>query len=126
MSFYTMETTAQIQGKNYSMWQPSATVNRKIQTDAGINSNWEYRKYMQKNANEIMKYNTMQYINASGNNPYSILNTESVGNTPHLYTSVHDTKNPVSGYQTSDLKRDYLAKVQMKSRMIAPSIPTNF
>jgi len=121
-----METTAQLQGSDYSMWQPSATVNRKIQSESGIKSNWEYRKYMQKNANEIMKYNTMQYINASGNNPYAILNTASVGNTPHLYASVHDTNNPVSGYQNSDLKRDYLAKVQMKSRMIAPSIPTNF
>jgi len=73
-----------------------------------------------------MKYNTMQAINTSGNNPYTLLNTESVDNTPYLYNSIHDNGSPAYGFRNSDLKQDYINKIQMKSRMIAPSIPTNF
>jgi hypothetical protein len=120
-NYYTIEPTPES-----SFGFPDGETNRKIQQDSGINSNWKYRQYMQKNANEIMKNNTMQTINASGNNPYTLLNTEASKNTPHLYRSIHDTNNPVNGFQQSDLKQDYMTKQQMKSRMIAPSIPTNF
>jgi hypothetical protein len=124
--FYTIEPTPELQGIAYNLWQQDGSTNKKIQLDSGINSNWKYRQYIQKNANEIMKYNTMQYINASGNNPYTLLNTETVGNTPYLYNSVHDTNKPLYGFRDSDLKQDYISKEQIKSRMIAPSISTNF
>ena len=81
---------------------------------------------MQKNANQIMKYNTMQTINVSGNNPYSVLNTASTNPTPHLYKSTHDNSNPTYGFRNSDLKQDYMTKQQMKAKMVSPSIPTNF
>ena len=68
----------------------------------------------------------MQSINASGNNPYTILNTEPTQNTPYLYNSIHDTNNPIYGFRNSDLKQDYMSKQQIQARMIAPSIPTNF
>jgi hypothetical protein len=125
-NYYTIETTPEIQGQSYSLWQPEGATNRKIQVDTGISSNWKYRQYMQQNAKEIMKYNTMQSINSSGNNPYTILNTNPVGNTPYLYRSVHDTSSPAFGFRNSDLKQDYMTKEQMKSKMISPSIPTNF
>ena len=125
-NYYTIEPTQELQGTSYSLWQPESSTNRKIQVDTGINSNWKYRQYMQKNANEIMKYNTMQSINTSGNNPYTLLNTSPSGNTPYLYNSIHDTSTPLYGFRNSDLKQDYMTKVQMKSRMVAPSIPTNF
>jgi len=73
-----------------------------------------------------MKFNTMQSINASGNNPYTILNTKPTENTPHLYSSLHDTNNPSYGFRESDLRQDFLSKQQLKARMIAPSIPTYF
>jgi len=125
-NYYTIEPTQKLQGTSYNLWQPDGSTNRKIQVDAGINSNWKYRQYMQKNANEIMKFNTMQSINTSGNNPYTVLNVNPVGNTPYLYSSVHDTSNPIYGFINSDLKQDYMSKQQIKARMVAPSIPTNF
>lgn len=125
-NYYTIEPTQNIQGINYNLWQPNSSTNKKIQVDADITSNWKYRQYIQKNANDIMKYNTMEYINASGNNPYTLLNTNPVGNTPYLYNSVHDSNNPEYGFSNSDLKKDYMSKIQIKSRMIAPSISTNF
>jgi hypothetical protein len=125
-NYYTIEPTQELQGAAYSLWQPDASTNRKIIVDTGINSNWNYRKYIQKNANDIMKYNTMQAINTSGNNPYTVLNTNTVNNAPHLYSSIHDTNNPPYGYRVSDLRTDFLTKQQIKARMISPSIPTNF
>jgi hypothetical protein len=125
-TYYTIDPQQEFQGTSYSLWQPGTKTNQKIQTDSGITSNWKYRQYMQKNANQIMKYNTMQTINTSGNNPYSVLNTNPTNNNPHLYKSTHDTSNPAYGFRNSDLKQDYITKQQIKAKMISPSIPTNF
>ena len=96
--------------------------------DSNLTSNWKYRQYMQKNANQIMKYNTMQYISASGNNPYAVLNNLPTNKNPILYSSIHDTSSPAYGLIgiDSDLKKDYMTKERMNARMIAPTIPTNF
>lgn len=112
-------------GRNYSTWQPEAVVNQQIQKDAGIKSNWEYRQYLQNNANHIMKYNTMESIYASGNNPYTLVNNQPSENTPFLYKSTYDTSKPNYGFNNSDLKMNYLTREQLQSRMISPSIPTN-
>lgn len=122
-NYYTIEPTQEIQGNTYSLWQPDASTNNKIQIDTGITSNWKYRQYIQKNANDIMKYNTMQSINNSGNNPYTLLNTKPTENTPYLYNSIHETS---IHFRNSDLKQEYITKQQIKARLISPSISTNF
>ena len=124
-TYYTITSTPEIQGEAYNLWQPAGSTNKKLQIDSSITSNWKYRQYMEKNANDIMKYNTMQSINSSGNNPYTILNTQPTGNTPYLYKSIHSSINPSYGFRNSDLKQDYMNKEQLKSRMVAPTIPTN-
>ena len=104
-----------------SGWQPDATINNKIHVESGITSNWKYRQYIQNNANHIMKYNTMEYIYSSGNNPYAI--TDNVSNsTPYKFSSLYDPSSPNNGANNSDLKQDFLRKQQMNARMIAPSI----
>ena len=84
-------------------WQPNATINRQIQQNSQLTSNWKYRQYIQANANQIMKYNTMESI----------------------YSSTHDNSNPSYGYNNSDLKQSYMRNEQMTSRMVAPSIRIN-
>lgn len=125
-NYYTIEPQQNFQGANYNLWQPEALTNNKIQVNSGINSNWKYRQYMQKNANQIMKYNTMETINTSGNNPYTILNTNQTNTSPHLYKSIYDNNDLTYLTKNSDLKQDYLKKEQMKSRMVSPYISTNF
>ena len=125
-NYYTIEPQQNFQGANYNLWQPEALTNNKIQVNSGINSNWKYRQYMQKNANQIMKYNTMESINNSGNNPYTILNTKQTNTSPHLYKSIYDNNDLTYLTKNSDLKQDYLKKEQMKSRMVSPYISTNF
>jgi len=125
-TYYTMEPQQKFQGTNYSSWQPEALINNNILVDTGISSNWQYRKYMQQNANQIMKYNSMESIYTSGNNPYTILNKKPTNKSPYLYASIYDTNNPIYGFRNSDLKQDYMTKQQMQARMISPSIPTYF
>ena len=119
-SYFTIEPTPNLQGV-----LSNDLTNNKILVDTGIKTNWQYRQYIQKNANNIMKYNTMQSINDSGNNPYTVLNTKPVQNTPYLYNSIHTTQNSIP-YRNSDLKQNYMTKEQMRARMISPSISTNF
>ena len=111
-------------GPNYASWQPEAIINNKIQKEAGLTTNWKYRQYLQNNAKEIMKYNTMETIQASGNNPYANQNTVSSKNVPYLFNSLHDTSSPAIGTNDSDLKKNYLQREQMNARMVAPSIST--
>lgn len=117
MNYFTIEPTPNVEGMSYH-----GLTNNKILL---AKTNWQYRQYIQKNANEIMKYNTMQTINASGNNPYTLLNTAPTQNTPYLYNSIHPEPGSIP-YRNSDLKQNYMTKEQMKSRMISPSISTNF
>ena len=125
-NFYTIEPQENVQGANYSYWQPEASVNNNILANSGITSNWKYRQYIQKNANQIMKYNTMESIYSSGNNPYAISNTNPTNKSPYLYNSIHDTNNPSYGFRNSDLKQDYMTKQQTQAKMVAPSIRTWF
>lgn len=125
-TYYTMEPQQKFQGINYSSCQPEALTNNKILVDTDISSNWHYRKYMQKNANQIMKYNTMESIYTSGNNPYTIFNNKPTNKSPYLYSSIYDNTNPTYGFRNSDLKQNYMTKQQIQAKMIAPSIPTYF
>ena len=117
---------------NYFSQQPEAAINTKIQQQEGIRSNWEYRKYLQNNAQNIMKINYMESVNASGNNPKAYNSSpgqavsSSSTNTPFVFLSTHDKRTPKYGYNESDLKNDYITKYQLNTRMIAPSISTKF
>jgi len=119
-TYYTITPT----NPSESSWQPGAVVNSKIQSDAGIHSNWKYRQYIQNNANHIMKYNTMEYIYASGNNPYAVTNKDPSSNVPLLFSSLYDQTQPSYGFSDSDLKQSFITKQQINGRMVAPSIPT--
>ena len=108
-----------------SSWQPDAVINNKIHVDADLISNWKYRQYIQNNANQIMKYNTMEYMYASGNNPYAVSNKIASENVPYKFSSLYDPNAPTVGFSNSDLKQDFLQKQQLSARMIAPSFQTN-
>ena len=124
--FDTSNNIMMYNGSNYASWQPEAVVNTQIQKDAGITTNWKYRQYLQNNAQEIMKYNTMETIQASGNNPYVSQNTTESANVPYLFKSVYDSSNSAICINNSDLKSDYMKREQMSARMVAPSISLNF
>lgn len=118
MSYYTIPT------KNI-VYQAESVVNNNLQKKSNITSNWAYRQYLQNNAIDIMKYNTYQAIYSSGNNPYILNNNVEANQTPFLYNSVHDNRQPKVSHPNTDLRNNYLEREQFRSRMISPAIPAN-
>ena len=81
-------------GRNYASWQPDAVVNKRIQQQENIHSNWYYRKYLQNNALQIMKYNSMESCYDLGLDPHAEINTTPSSNVPHTFKNIFDTNTP--------------------------------
>ena len=57
-------------GRLWKTWQPDAVVNERIQRQEGIQSNWGYRQYLQKNGLQIMNYNNQEACYTLGLDPH--------------------------------------------------------
>ena len=102
-------------------YQPEAVLNEHLLREIGVETNWQYRQYLTKNAKEIMKYNCIQASTDSGYlKRYSDLGISGYS-TPYVFPSAENNQKPV-GYQASDLKDIYLSRQQLESRMVAPEI----
>ena len=102
-------------------WQPEAVLNENLLKEIGVQTNWQYRQYLTKNAKDIMKYNCTQSATDSGYfKRYADLANKSYS-TPYTVPSFVDNSEP-KGYQSSDLKDLYLTREQLEARMIAPEI----
>jgi hypothetical protein len=109
-------------GRNYATWQPEAVVNKRIQQQENIHTNWQYRQYMTNNGIQIMKYNNAEACYDLGLSPHTLTNNTPASNVPYLFKNSYDTNSPGYGYQTSNLKTEYLSREQLHARMISPSI----
>lgn len=104
-----------------SSYQPEAVLNEHLLREIGVETNWQYRQYLTKNAKEIMKYNCIQTSTDAGYlKRYADLGGSS-HSTPYVFPSAENSQRP-AGYQASDLKDIYLSRQQLESRMIAPEI----
>ena len=108
-------------GRNYADWQPGAAVNEEIRKDAGIKTNWEYRQYLTKNADQIMRTNQLAACNQCCACPARYGADRPATGTPFLYSSCTETAKPF-GYENSDLKDAYLSSYQLNCRLTAPSL----
>jgi hypothetical protein len=109
-------------------WQPNATANSKIIADNNIRSNWQYRRYLTKNAKDIMVDNYILQSNDAGYNsrPIDLPNIQSnqveyATTTPYLFNSTLDSTMPF-GTVSSDLKETYLTREQLYARKVSPVI----
>jgi hypothetical protein len=109
-------------------WQPESTINADLIQSNDIQSNWQYRRYLTKNALEVMQYNFKESSNDIGyyKRPLEVLNIQSnlvsdIKNKPYTFNSVLDNTKPL-GYMSSDLKDSYLTREQLNSRKISPVI----
>jgi len=96
-------------GRFYTSYISSEAVNEKIKATEGIQSNWSYREYLQRNATKIMEYNNMETYCKLGINP---------GNT------LTNTRPVPNGYcnPDSDLRNKYLSRSQLNLQMTAPNV----
>ena len=109
-------------GRNYASWQPDAVINERIQAKEGIQSNWQYRQYLQNNGLQIMNFNTTEACYDLGLDPHVTTGKTPSSNVPYKFNGIFDTSKPGFGYCNSDLKNPYLTSEQLNSRLIAPSI----
>jgi len=89
-----------------SYWQPYSGLNNALRKQEGIKSNWAYRKMMTQNAVGIMNYNTTQAQQALG----LPIHFKSAITIPEAFNA------------DSDLKKSYVDKERIKSKMVSPSL----
>lgn len=111
-------------GRTYTSWQPGSKISSDIKEQAGITTNWQYRQYMQNNADTIIRYNQLASCDDCCSCPARYgaeteTEKKNKSNTPFLYKSCIDKSQPF-GYNNSDLKSQYLTKYQLQCRMFTP------
>lgn len=106
-------------GRNFADWQPGAVINERIREDVGIKTNSDYRLYLINNADKIIKYNQMLACDQCCNCPATYGSSQNRSNGPYLYKSCSDASAPF-GYETSDLKNQYLSRKELESRLNVP------
>ena len=106
-------------GRNFATWQPGNVISEKIREEANIKTNWNYRKYLIANADQIIKHNQLSACDDCCSCPAKYGDNQPISNSPFLYKSCSDDTKPF-GYENSDLKNMYLADYQLQSRMVTP------
>jgi hypothetical protein len=112
-------------------WQPESLENDALIRDAGIKSNWDYRQYLQKNAETVVRRNFIESANdfgyyergpyessVSGNFAPSVAHASTA---PTIYKSVAEPQRSY-GYVASDLKQAYLSRDDLNARKQPMSI----
>lgn len=101
-------------------YQLQTLMNKQIVEETGIQSNWQYRRYLTANAPEIMKYD---YVEAANDIGYykRYQDTPLPYSTPYNYRSYLDSAKP-KGYEDTDMKQLYLTREQLDARKVAPVI----
>lgn len=96
--------------------QPEAVLNNYLLKDTGINSNWEYRRYLTNNSTQIVSQNRLSSMNDIG---YLKRYEDIISNftTPKIQHSYVETEP-----QKSDLKNIYLSREQLNSKLVAPEM----
>lgn len=111
-------------GRNFANWNSACSINDEIISQKKIQTNYQYRQYLIKNADGVIRANqiaacndccTCQYGNNNSNN-----NPTSQGG-KYLYQSCADSTQPF-GYENSDLKNMYISRQALQSRLSAPLI----
>jgi hypothetical protein len=99
----------------FSNYYSSALNDSVFQNNKNIKNNSDYRKYLQVNADTIIKNN--QYISCIECGTTSNTTSEPLvsNKTPYIFNSILSRDQPY-GYETSDLKNIYLSKQQLDAQ----------
>ena len=105
-------------GKLSTNWHTACANNNRLKRQNGIINNYQYRQFLQKNADSIILQNQFSACNNSGT-CQSHLSSKTKTNDKYLYKSCADKSVPF-GYEQSDLKSAYLSRQALESRLHAP------
>lgn len=93
--------------------------NNVIIKNNNINTNWDYRQYLIKNANSIMSHN--KYNSCLNTGIHNTIDYKKQDGNPYMFSSTLDNSRPF-GYQTSDLKETFIYKRHGEMLKTAPKI----
>ena len=110
-------------GRNFTNYEATPSLDKKIKELSNIKTNSEYRKYLQNNADQIIKNNQNQACNQCGVCFFKkIDNTDNLNikeGHPYIFDTMLSNDQPF-GYEDSDLKNIYLSRQQLNSQKRAP------
>jgi hypothetical protein len=99
----------------FSNYYSSVLNDSVFQNNKNIKNNSDYRKYLQVNADTIIKNNQYVSILECGTNiNYNSAVSDSI-QTPYIFNSILSRDQPY-GYETSDLKNVYLSRQQLDAQ----------
>ncbi len=104
-------------GRVYTEHDTSCEINNGILKNASISNNYEYRQYLINNGLDIMSQNTSSSQMDSNVKNFS----NNVTTNKYLFKSMSDKSQPL-GNETSDLKKMYLTRKELESKMSAPFV----
>tara|TARA_B100001778_G_C18488485_1_gene583910 strand:- start:99 stop:542 length:444 start_codon:yes stop_codon:yes gene_type:complete len=106
--------------RNYSNYEAGASLDNKLKNEANIKTNSDYRKYLQNNADTIIKNNQLSACDECSTCPFFNKISETLPTTkPYIFDSILSEDKPY-GYETSDLKNIYLTRQSLDAQMHAP------
>jgi hypothetical protein len=109
-------------------YQPESAINNNIILENGIQSNWEYRQYLTKNALSVMNTNFRDACNDAGyhtkshdinGTPYQLTGNPSMIREPMASPFVYNPDNLTGmpfGYSSSDLKDVYISREELSKQ----------
>jgi len=103
-------------GRTFTDWVQGGALNKEIRINNNINNNTDYRKYLQRNADDIIKYNQIKATNMCSGPPAFYNQNGSVNRNPYLYKSNKDTTIPYGYNNNSTLRKVYFTKKDLQSR----------
>ena len=105
-------------GRAFTNYDFPTTANKELMERNGITTDLDYRKFLTNNAETIINTNKKEACDQVGickyGPPLKIQN-----NGKYLYRSCQDMTQPF-GYENSDLKKLYLSREDLHSRLSAP------
>jgi len=113
-------------GRNFSNYEPGTVLDNAIKKKENITNNSDYRKYLQTNADSIIKNNQLNACDQCGSCPYINNNTnmQELNGSPYIFNSILSNNQPY-GYENSDLKNLYISRLQMNNNLNMPRINLN-
>lgn len=105
-------------------WQPGAVVNDTLMKDAGVKTNWQYRRFLSENADDILRKNFMYSCNDTGyfiRNETMGMEVPSAFSHPALYSTAEEPVKHL-GASRSDIKETYLSREQLEAKRVIPTM----
>lgn len=107
--------------RSFTTYDPNNEINEKIMQEQKIKSNYDYRMFLTKHGDAIIRKNQYNACNQCGFCQYGDTLPFSSTAEKYLFKGKSDMYQP-PGYENSDLKINYLSRDAIQSRTVAPML----